>query len=176
MIRTGLHTTALSVLIAISSFTLAQSDYVLTKISKDKYDSLMQQDYQTFDQNFQDGWRQYYDDLQLQLELIRDYKEDDANHQRNLTWHQGQLEGMLGHNEEAAELFRQCWISDTKGDPYRVAWNYYVGGSVAFMENDESLLDLYMDSLRNYELDVNLNVLERLKRSFGKTYREAYSK
>jgi tetratricopeptide (TPR) repeat protein len=147
---------------------------VLERISAEEYKILMKADYKEFDQTQGAGWRQYHDDSDLQILLLTDYIKKNNAKEHSLTWHLGQIYGMNDDYETAIENFEKCLHESAKLDIYKVAWNYYVHGSIAFMQRDEQKLDLYIDSLENHSETMNLDVLIRLKEKFSRPYREAY--
>lgn len=151
-----------------------QEDTIRQRISAEQYEELMSLSYQEFDQTMDSGWRQYHDDPELQLLLIADYIERNNAPQQSLRWHRGQLHGMLNEYDEAIRYFEQCIYDDTSDSALRKAWNYYVHGTIAFMQKDEKKLDRYIDSLENHTENMNIEVLLRLKENFDKPYAEAY--
>jgi len=163
----------LIILITIISCS-AKKDSVISKISREEYDELMNSDYQSFDQTPDGGWRKYNEDVDLQIQLIQDYIKLNHAEEQSLRWHLGQLYGMNNNYDKAIEYFEQCIYTEPGDNVYRVAWNYYVNGTIAFMKRDKDALNLYADSLRNHDENMNIEVLERLQKNFDKTYKEAY--
>ena len=151
-----------------------EQDPVLSRISEEQFEKLMAQDYNTFDQTMDDGWRQYHDDLELQIRLVEEYMARHPEQEDNLVFHLGQLHGMNGNYEKAIPLFRKKIMVGDSLHPIPQAMNYYIQGTIAFMERDSVTFDLNMDSLRNHSETMNLNVMERMRANFDKSYREAY--
>ena len=152
-----------------------KEDSVLSKISLEEYESLMAMTEDEFDQTPNEGWRKYQGEFALQIKLIQDYLERNQSSNQTMVWHIGQLYGMLGEYDQAIPYFERCVRPVQDQDIYRIAWNYYVHGTIAFMRRDEARLDLYIDSLQNHDETMNIEVLMRLKNGFSKSYKEAYS-
>jgi hypothetical protein len=163
-----------SIAVLVVTGCSSHSDSVRKRISQGQYESLMKMDYQSFDQTMDDGWRQYHDDPELQIQLILDYIEQNEATEQSLKWHLGQLYGVIDRPDDAVDYFRQCIYTHSDLSVYQKAWNYYVKGSIAFMEKDKEGLNLYTDSLRNHDETMNIEVLERLQANFDKPYKEAY--
>jgi len=146
-----------------------------------------------FDQDMTGGWRKL-DNAGCHREaadLIRDWREahPDAARQNVSFWHEGQLRAIAGQTERAAALFdrsRKLPADDAMG------WNHYVDGSIAFLRGDRRSFDAARARLaalpRPADFDprgpdgkslviawpMNLNVLDGLRRCWGKSYDEAY--
>ena len=149
-----------------------------------------------FDQDLSGGWREvsYRAGCELAAsDLLRDYRNQKlaAGDKKNLNilyWHEGQMRASAGETDAALELFRQTYKQSQ-------SWNYYVDGTIAFLENDRSALlaarnalaalpepDHWDEMVRNTQEKFgfspkwpnNLNVLEGFVICFGKPYSEAY--
>lgn len=161
-------------IIVIAYSCESKRDTVLSRITNQQYEELMNMDINPFDQT-QEGWRQFNEDPELQILLLSDYIEKNNSTKQSLKWHLGQVHGINNDHENAIKYFAQCFVDLKNNTPARRAWNYYVAGSIAFMENNEALLDTYVDSLQNNDETMNIEVLKRLKKNFGKPYKDAYS-
>ena len=89
-----------------------------------------------------------------------------------LIWHLGQLYAVNDQYHKAIKEMKKCY-RDNSTDA-RKAWNYYVHGTIAFLKNDESELELYIDSLSSHTETMNIEVLIRLKANIDKPYKDAY--
>jgi len=147
---------------------------VLQRIPREQYDELMRSDLHTFDQTPEHGWRQFHDDPELQIRLIRDYMKKYPGSEAWLRWHLGQLYGVSDDYRRAISLFERCSFDYSELSDHQIAWNYYVQGTIAFMHRDSVLLDRYIDSLRHNDVTMNIEVLERLRKNFDKPYKDAY--
>ena len=134
----------------------------------------MRMSYEEFDQTPNQGWREFNDDFELQILLISDYIEKNNADQSSLRWHLGQINGMNNDYENAIENFEECFLEVKDDDPYQKAWNYYVAGTIAFMQKDQDKLEVFIDSLQNNDETMNIEVLFRLKDNFEKSYKDAY--
>ncbi len=147
---------------------------VINRIPREQYDELMHADIRTFDQTPGEGWRQFHDDPELQIRLIRDYMKKYPGSEAWLRWHLGQLYGISDDYRRAIALFERCSFDDSALSAHQIAWNHYVKGTIAFMRRDSVLLDRYIDSLQHHEVTMNIEVLERLRKNFDKAYKDAY--
>ncbi len=161
-------------ILAITSACSSPKDEVLSKLPEGEYEKLMQMTYKEFDQTQNEGWRKYRDDHDLQVRLLHDYIEKNKAPEQSLRWHLGQIYGMKNDNDNAIKFFEQCYYDDVAESPGKRAWNYYVGGSIAFIKKDVATFDKYLDSLQNNDNQMNMNVMQRLKENFGKPYSQAY--
>lgn len=151
--------------------------------------SLLKLSERAFDQNVTGGWRALANRgcNREAADLIRRYRLKRRPKNTNiLIWHEAQLRATAQQNRLALALFRQSY---RKGD---TAWNLYVDGTIAFLENDRKRLMASRKALialpkpktvPNFEMmgqvvkmpwPPNLNVLDGFDKCFGQTYREAY--
>jgi hypothetical protein len=155
-------------------------------------DALISLDYRSFDQDPGGGWRALAGkgcDKEA-ADLIRDWRERHDDSRYILFWHEGQSRAFGGDYRAAIGLFER---SRRPAGEDRIGWNFYVDGSVAFLEGN--LLKLRAARARlaqmpkppeweamrgvdgkmlNATWPVNLNVLDGFIRCWGKRYREAY--
>jgi hypothetical protein len=152
---------------------------------------LLALDENAFDQNLNGGWRVLAQNPQCELvaaELIRDYRQAHHSSAFILFWHEGQLRADTGQTKEAIALFDQ---SRRKND--QSGWNFYVNGTIAFLNHDRQSLLKARQSLaalprpadwapfvfngKPVELPwpENLNVLDGLLKCFDQPYQEAYN-
>ena len=113
----------------------------------------------------------YSDDYHVVSLLIPEYitvNELSPEYSRNLHWHLGQIHGFNGETEAAISEMEQAYA----GGP--IYWKCYVDGSIAFLKRDKPALEKAMQTLREQDNQMNLDVLERLFQYFDKSYPEAY--
>jgi hypothetical protein len=153
-------------------------------------DRLLSLDEKSFDQDMRGGWRTLADDPRCYLaaaDLIRDYREVHHVSGTTLVWHEGQMRASAGQTNGAIALFEQ---SRKAHDPS--GWNFYVDGTIAFLQHDRRALQIARDKLAALPTPAdwhpvgpdgkpfpikwppNLNVLEGLLKCFGRSYEEAY--
>ncbi len=147
---------------------------------------------EAFDQDLTGGWRSLdqRDCLAEAADLLRDYRNAAPRKDPQiLAWHEGQERGYLGQKDAAVALFRQTYrpaATDKSG------WNFYVDGTIAFIEGDLQGLQsaraklaslprpkreqvfIYKGRRIPMAWPPNLNVLDGLIKCFGHPYREAY--
>jgi tetratricopeptide (TPR) repeat protein len=180
--------------IGLTGFGSASADQPSACISD--REQMLSLDYSAFDQDPQLGWRSVADRPECRLEaadLLRAYHErlqargepviwdtaqgnvtlSDTGEVGILYWHEGQLRAMAGQYAQAAALFQK---SLKPADKNYDAWNQYALGSIAFLGSDHDELVANRNSLaRSFPESLNLRVLDRLIRCFGKPYVYAYS-
>lgn len=154
-------------------------------------EALLELDYRSFDQDNQGGWRALASkgcDTET-ADLIRDWRLQHNDSRYILFWHEGQSRAFNGDYEAAVSLFEQS----RRPAEDRIGWNFYVDGSVAFLEGDMAKLQvaranlaqmpkpLDWDTMKgadgkllNAKWPVNLNVLDGFIRCWGRRYRDAY--
>lgn len=150
-------------------------------------DSLVQLDYESFDQTKEHGWRALFADSDYAgaAQLIDRYVEKHVSllpYQKIvLRFHSGQAYAFAGDYRAAMERF--CEAVDTSG--VMVDWNPYVEATIAFLERDTVRLAAICDSLNGVALAresgyPNLEVVQRFARypdsSYAWAYRRAQSR
>ena len=154
--------------VSLSFDTTAQT------ISKAKRDSLMAMSLHDFDQT-QKGWRQFKDNVPLMIDLLTNYMAINKTEEEILTWHLGQLYATNNEYEKAIqEMIKTLRPIDGTQDELNRSWNFYVIGTIAFLKNDGNTLSRYADSLANNPVSMNIEVLRRLEKNIGKSYKNSY--
>ena len=145
-----------------------------------------------FDQDPTGGWRRLSDRgcNAEAADLLRDYRAARPRERPTiLYWHEGQLRAELGQYDRAAALFRHSY--EPAADDV-IGWNYYVDGTLAFLQGDRAHLQAARAALamvpkprhlaahfvngRRVRIawPPNLDVLDGFLRCLGKSYAEAY--
>jgi hypothetical protein len=111
-------------------------------------------------------------------ELILDYIDlsDEEGLERSylLHWHAGQLFAFADETADALRQFRLAYVSPQSSSDAIVAWNAYVTGTIAFLEDDWSGLTQARAEMPSVNAP-NRPVLDGLINCFGQPYRVAYS-
>ena len=161
---------------------------------------LLALDFQTFEQDFEQGWQSIARVEECRLaaaDLISEYHanlidagnpvylelEDhgkviisDTGMIPLLYWHEGQLRAFDGSSEQTQQAIRLFRLAlNPEGQNVR-GWNQYVLGSIAFLQKDLDQLIKQRDALAlKYPGTVNLGVLDSMIACFQKSYADAYS-
>ncbi|WP_287830312.1 hypothetical protein [Idiomarina sp.] len=159
-----------------------------------KFDDMLKMSPRNFDQDFEKGWVQVADKegcKEASANLISLYytvRDLPAPVTQTLKFHEAQLRAELGQTQHAISLFKETLREKNKN-----GWNYYVLGTIAFLEKDREKLTEAIQSLSNVkkpegfnpvdsngnpikvEWPPNLDVLQRYNQCFEKGYLEAYS-
>lgn len=115
-------------------------------------DRLMALDVQSFDQDFDGGWRavSYRDGCErAAAELISAYIDQNSVTAEDslfdtMAWHVGQMYASAGFAEEAVSWMRRSFRPD---DETRLLWRLYAEGTIAFRERDQEALQAARDHL-----------------------------
>lgn len=189
-------------MIAMISALLLLSSAQAADCSYDRA-ALIALDQDSFDQKLDGGWRGLANRGcdHAAAEAIRDWREANKAEASALYWHEGQMRAYAGETDAAIGLFRLA-RTRTGGDQGG-AWALYVDGSIAFLRGDKAGLDTaraklaaapkpadFDDVARDdkgapilmpdgspwrIQWPLNLNVLDRLQRCWGQTYKQAYA-
>ncbi len=147
------------------------------EIDKQKTDAFLKMDFWEFDQK-PNGWRSLrnsdgtldYNATAKLLDTYYEQKKGVPESQRTLlAFHAGQNYGFAKQTEEAISRFRKSFQNDQPD------WNAYVEATIAFLKNDKDALLKAREKLAVMPGQMNLNVIDRLVRNFGRSYFEAYS-
>ena len=146
--------------------------------------------YDALEQSPNQGWRSLskINCYQEAARLIISYFDTNPqlHHQQEfeiLSFHAGQMFSYNNNYYSAIPLFKNSF-SRTGGLPleykqYADAWDAYVNATIAFLERDKPALEAYRaqvavgPKLPNGEV-MNLAVVDRLIKNFGKPYHQAY--
>lgn len=145
--------------------------------------ALLEVDYQAFDQTPGGGWRELSDrgEYVEAAELIDAYLEAsddlDAGQRVNLTFHAGQAYAFADSTELALHRFRAALVdTEPAGSPVR--WNAYVRATIAFLENDRSMLTAMREEIAAgpdiQGVIPNLDIVDQLLAGLSGSYAEAY--
>ena len=158
------------------------------------YNQMLNLSPREFDQNWEKGWVKLADMdgcKEAAANLIALYysqRDLPEGAQKTLMFHEAQLRAEIEQYDLALRLFPK-----TKQDSSSIGWNYYVDGTIAFLEKDRASLENSIkqlasipkpESLKPLDADgnpveiewpPNLNVLERFKKCFNESYLEAYA-
>ena len=156
-------------------------------------DAMLALDRQAFDQDIPSGgWRGLSNKgcYEEAAELIREWRHEKRDHNSILYWHEGQMRAYAGQTGEAVALFRRTYAApEDDGD---FGWNYYVSGTIAFLQGDQEGLNRAIEGLATIpepsnnsftrpdgtvvkmNWPPNMNVLEGFKACWGKPYKDAY--
>lgn len=145
-------------------------------VSNEKMDAFLKMDFWEFDQTPQ-GWRSLHnsdgsEDHIATAKVLDTYYEKKTGlpeKQKTLiAFHAGQNYGFANQAETAIARFQKSY-EDAQPD-----WNAYVDATIAFLKNDKnSLLDA-RKKLEKIPGQMNLNVVDRLIKNFGRSYHDAY--
>ena len=127
--------------------------------------------YWSFDQTAQ-GWRSITSksDAGDLCKLYFDCRKDISKSRlANVAFHAGQNYAFANSNEAAVRMLKQSFQRE------RVDWNAYVRGTIAFLNGDKTELLKQRNILAKMPGQLNIEVLDRLIKHFGKSYSEAYS-
>ncbi len=158
-------------------------------------EAMLALDRQAFDQDIPDGgWRALSTEgcHEKAAELIRTWRHEKRDHASILYWHEGQMRAYAGQTQEAVALFRRTYTApEDDGD---FGWNYYVSGTVAFLQGDREGLTKAIKGLATIpeppnntftrpdgtvitmSWPPNMNVLKGFEKCWGKPYKEAYGR
>jgi hypothetical protein len=159
-------------------------------------EAMLALDRKAFDQTLPDGgWRSLYERgcYAEAAELIRTWRHDKRDHARMLYTHEGQMRAYAGQTEQAIALLELTYKAmDEDGD---FGWNFYMDGTIAFLERDRKALDTAIARLeavprpqqsprmvdaqgKSVEIiwPPNMNVLRAFERCWERTYLEAFEK
>ena len=155
-----------------SSFsqTSTEKEHIIEHLGEDEYQRLMELSLDDFDQSGE-GFRMYSDDYHVVSLLIPEYitvNELSPEYSRNLHWHMGQIHAFNDEVEAAISEMEQAYA----GGP--IYWKCYVDGSIAFLKRDKPKMEKAIETLREQENQMNLDVLERLFQYYDLSYLEAY--
>lgn len=152
---------------------------------------MLELDRQSFDQDLPDGgWRLLYNRgcFSEAAELIREWRHAKRDHASILYTHEGQMRAYAGQTEEAVALLR---LTYKPADRDAGGWNFYMDGTIAFLERDRAALGKAIErlkavpmpsSIRAVRADgspiaikwpLNLDVLEAFERCWERSYKEA---
>jgi len=158
-------------------------------------EALLALDYQTFDMDFERGYRPIAHKQGCQIAVADLISEFHANLRQKgdpiiwdhpeaqitmsetgevsiLYWHEGQIRAFEGQIAEAIELFK---LSLEPPEKNTRGWNQYARATVAFLESDMLELQRNRDELARWGPSLNLSVVDGLIACFGQSYIEAYS-
>jgi hypothetical protein len=157
-------------------------------------EAMLALDRKAFDQTLPDGgWRSLYERgcYAEAAELIRTWRHEKRDHASILYTHEGQMRAYAGQIDEAVALLRLTYKSMDKDANF--GWNFYLDGSIAFLERDRAGLARAIDRLNAIpERDAsvrmvrsdgtpitikwppNLDVLEAFERCWELSFAEAY--
>ena len=175
---------ALALLLAQTGFSAAEKDcdYNL--------EAMLALDQQAFDQDFQGGWRTLSNrGCYIEAaELIREWRYIKRTHSTVLYTHEAQMRAFAGQTGQAIDLFRLTYKSQDFDAEF--GWNYYMDGTIAFLERDRAGLTQAIERLevvpmpadlidedngqRKMAWPPNLSVLQAFERCWDKNYAEAY--
>jgi hypothetical protein len=158
--------------------------------------------FRQFDQTMDGGWRVFGNKKGCEAaaaDLIAQYHEKLRRDVDGLDWHEGQLRAAAGQTARAIELFKNILAADKAEPPeHRSDANIlYHEATIAFLEGDRKTLeakraelailpmpDGMAEGLAKFkerypgqpapEWPLNLGVVDRLIKCFGKPYAEAY--
>ncbi|MDP4038438.1 MAG: hypothetical protein Q8P54_00500 [bacterium] len=149
---------------------------------KKDYERFLKLNPEEFDQDEEKGWRKLDKEgksleaaevietyLDMNKDKLRDGSADNAELEKVMHFHIGQLLSFSGskHYEEAIQHFQKSL------QPNREGWNYYVGGTVAFLQKDKKNLNQNIKGLQDLERKLgigigNLDILEHFAVSLRK--------
>lgn len=154
------------------------------ELKPEKFNELMHQDFDTFDQK-PIGWRSLDKNdgsCNLTIALIIDSYL--LNHQskllasqiRLLHWHTGQNFGFLNLYALAIAKFNNSFDPQESQNP-EFHWNAYARATIAFMKKDKAALQKALDEFTVVSpMEVpNLKIVERFIRCFDAPYFDAYT-
>jgi hypothetical protein len=174
------------------SFTLENSQnsdltFISSKgkceISLEERESILNVDYQNFDQKLPDGgWRKFEGCWELARDLIdayvkRHFEILTENQLNVLTWHGGQLSAFLNDDENAIVRMRKTLKKDVKED-LGFLWNHYVLATISFLQKDKKTLIKERRKLSKGSSPfnhINLRIVDSFIRCFNASYIDAYS-
>ena len=153
------------------------------QISNTDRESLLNLDYNSFDQSLPDGgWRKFQSCPLLTRDLIDTYT---GRHEKNLqkqqwdvlVWHSGQISGMAGdYTDATAKMAKTFKSSEKSTDAF--LWNPYAKATIAFLKKDKPALVSERKNLAHGSSPfnhLNLRHVDAFIRCFNSSYQEAYS-
>ncbi|MEM7703423.1 MAG: hypothetical protein AAF251_15905 [Pseudomonadota bacterium] len=183
-------------MIAAMLLAAAQADSPAEPLQPDcsyDLDAMLALDQNSFDQDMNGGWRplgQIDGCEEATAELIRAWRHEKRNHASILYWHEGQMRAYAGQTKEAIALFGRTYAAPEHDGNF--GWNYYVSGTIAFLNGDREGLTRAIEGLSTipepednsftrpdgtvFEMSwpPNMNVLRGFEECWGKPYKEAY--
>jgi hypothetical protein len=157
-------------------------------------EAMLALDRKAFDQTLPDGgWRGLYERgcYAEAAELIRAWRHEKRDHASILYTHEGQMRAYAGQTEQAIALLRLTYKPMDEDSGF--GWNFYMDGTIAFLERDREGLAAAVARLRAIpkptnpsmfradgspifaDWPPNLKVLEAFQRCWDESYAEAYS-
>ena len=159
-------------------------------------EAMLALDRNAFDQTLPDGgWRDLYERgcYAEAAELIRAWRHEKRDHASILYTHEGQMRAYAGQTEQAIALLRLTYKPVDRDA--RFGWNFYMDGTIAFLERDREGLDTAIARLQavpqpqgsarmvdaqGNPVEIiwppNMNVLRAFEKCWERTYREAFEK
>lgn len=162
---------------------ISGSQELQCSISESDRESLLNLDYNSFDQSLPEGgWRKYQRCPLLTRELIDAYtaKHTDTLQKQQwdvLVWHSGQISGMAGDYADAIAKMEQTFKPNEKPTE-AFLWNPYVRATIAFLKRDKPALIWQRKLLARGSSPfnhINLSRVDSFIRCFNSTYEIAYS-
>jgi CubicO group peptidase (beta-lactamase class C family) len=153
---------------------------ILDDISEQFLNSLLELEYQEFDQTMNSGWRKYSDagrnlDAAKMIDYYLTNKNGLTGYQKVLlNFHSGQHYAFANNYDLAVKR-----LSSAKHERMPETWNSYVDATIAFLRRDRKGLLAIRDKMKIGKKEPdgtipNLDVVERLVENFDLTYEEAY--
>jgi hypothetical protein len=156
-------------------------------------EAMLALDRQAFDQDMKGGWRVLQDRgcFAEAAELIREWRHQKRDHAQILYTHEGQMRAFAGQTEAAVALLRLTYKPMDEDSGF--GWNFYMDGTIAFLERDREGLATAIERLRAIprptsasmfradgspifaDWPPNLEVLKALEQCWDKSYAAAYS-
>lgn len=191
--RTAKLVLSVVALFALSPSALAADNNYPQKCVVD-YNQMLNLSPREFDQNWEKGWVKLADMDGCKeaaanvIALYYSQRDLPEGAMKTLKFHEAQLRAEIEQYDLALRLFPQTRQADSS-----IGWNYYVDGTIAFLEKDKVGLEKAIEQLAavpkpesfnpvdadGNPIDVqwppNLNVLQRFKKCFNGSYLEAYS-
>lgn len=161
-------------LVLISSSSSATSREAT--VTDEKMETFLKMDFWQFDQR-PEGWRSLSnpdgsEDYLATGKVLDTYYEKKkglpARQKSLIAFHAGQNYGFSNETETAIARFQKSHEDDQPD------WNAYVDATIAFLKNDKNSLLEARKKLEIIPGQMNLNVVDRLIKNFGKSYFEAY--
>ena len=155
-------------------------------------EAMLALDRNEFDQNLPDGgWRGLYNRgcYEEAAELIREWRHEKRDDTSILYTHEGQMRAYAGQTEEAIALLRLTYKPIDEDANF--GWNYYMDGTIAFLERDREGLKTAIEKLAAIPKPEatavyadgrpakiiwppNMNILKGFEKCWDSPYREAY--
>ena len=158
-------------------------------------EAMLALDRNAFDQDMDGGWRTLFDRgcYAEAAELIRAWRHEKRDHASILYTHEGQMRAYAGQAEQAIALSRLTY--KPMDEDANFGWNFYMDGTIAFLERDREGLDTAIARLeavprpqssartvdaQGNSVEIiwppNMNVLRAFEKCWERTYREAFEK